>query len=191
MNVALARALGLLTPAAVLCASLAPAAGAPRWASGLAFTAAATLLAAVLGRAWSLARRGDERLSATDLKWMKLHLLLHGAPLAFAYWTLFAREDAAALPLWAFGFAPFFLSGHMTWKTLHARFGTFLYALFARGNAAVGTMSLVLASASEVLEGSVPQMLLGRLLQLYVGVHFLVTALAVQRIARDFEAGAR
>lgn len=191
MSHAMARAVGVLTPAAVLCAALAPALGLPRGAGALAFTAATALLAVVLGRAWSLARRGDELLSASELHWMKLHLLLHGAPLAFAYWTLFAPADATALPLWALAFAPFYLSGYLTWKALHARFGTLLYALFARGNAALGIMSLVLASTSQVVDSSVPPLLLGRLLALYVGVHFLVTAFAVQRIAHDFEPGAR
>ncbi|MER2553795.1 MAG: hypothetical protein ABTQ28_11060, partial [Thauera sp.] len=45
MSHALARAVGVLTPAAVLCAALAPALGLPRWAGALAFSAAAALLA--------------------------------------------------------------------------------------------------------------------------------------------------
>lgn len=186
MSLLMPRALRLLTPAAVVGTSLAAVIGPPRWVVALACATAATLLTATLHRAWVLARRGDPRLSATDLQWMKLHLLLHAVPLAYAGSTLLGAADLNGPPLWALAFAPFFLSGHLTWKTLHARFGTFLYALFARGNLAVGIMSLVLAAASQLLESGLPQTLLARLLLLYVGVHCLVTAFAVQRIARDF-----
>ena len=191
MSLALPRALRLLTPAAVLGTSFAAALGPTRGVVALAFAAAATLLAAPLHRAWSLARRGGERLSATDLRCMKLHLLLHVVPLAYAGTMLLASSELPSPPLWALGFAPFFLSGHLTWKKLHARFGTFLYALFARGNLAVGFTSLLLAGACQVLDSNLPQTLLERLLLLYAGIHFLLTAFAVRRIADDFEHAAR
>lgn len=154
------------------------------------FAFAVAALAAVLVRAWRLARRGHPRIRRKDEGMMQLHIALHAVLFSFAPWVLFSDHPPHWLPLWVVAFAPFFLSGRHTWRSLNEAFPSPLYFMFARGNTAAGLASLILATVATALGWVQALVLLEGLLQLYVAAHCMLTAHAVRKIAMDLESTA-
>jgi hypothetical protein len=116
---------------------------------------------------------------------LRLHIVLHTAPLGYFAARALLGPDVFMAWLWYVPVLLFFLSGRQLWASLHRATGRNLYRFFVRGNTMVPCMLAVFLALGSWRSEQMGSAMFDRLLAFYLVVHVLVAGRVLALVAED------
>lgn len=156
----------------------------------LLFGTATVAITTLLVRVYAVVSRFEgAKQGATRQYRMRTHILLHLIPSSYLVMQFFIPPSLFVNALYLAPVILFFLTGRLTWRTLHKQFGSKMYLIFYKGNTGMIVGLTVLLGAGVLYNETFGSVFFRRALLTYFTIHLLLIGAAVMKIEKDFSAG--
>lgn len=184
------RLLAVVSTLSIIGFSLVHYLSGPATPAYLLFGVATGVITMLLVRVYAVASRFEgTNHDAVHRYRMRGHILLHLIPSSYLILQFFIKPSLFVNSLYFVPIMLFFLTGRLTWRALHERFGSKMYLFFYKGNTGMLVGLTVLLGAGLLYDETFGRVFFRRALLGYFVIHLLLIGVAVMKIEKDVSAG--